>query len=191
MERKSPEFVSEAGRSADGHRLWLCRCSCGNTFTASSYRIRTGRTRSCGCLNVALSKERIKHGMRNSREYSSWVAAIQRCHSKTNKDYARWGGRGITVCDEWRSSFEAFYKHIGPRPDGTSLDRIDNSKGYEPGNVRWATHSQQQRNRRNSVRISVAGEIVALVDYASKLGISHGAANLRLKRGKLDGAYRV
>jgi hypothetical protein len=88
--------------------------------------------------------------MRDSIEYSSWRAMKDRCLRPTSKDYARWGARGITVDPAWVESFEAFFEHIGSRPDGTTLDRIDTTKGYEPGNVRWATPVEQACNRSSS-----------------------------------------
>ena len=87
------------------------------------------------------------HGMSKSPEYSSWVAMKKRCYYHKTNDYDRYGGAGITVCSEWRDSFETFYKDLGPRPKGDSLDRIDGTKGYFPGNVRWATASEQAKNR--------------------------------------------
>lgn len=86
--------------------------------------------------------------MRKSRAYNSWANMIARCTNKNNKDFHYYGGRGITVCNEWRSNFSAFYDYLGEPPEGTTLDRIDNDKGYEPGNVRWAPHEVQQNNRR-------------------------------------------
>lgn len=133
----------------------------------------------------------MKHGMRYSREYGSWQAMVRRCHSPTNKDYPRWGARGITVCAQWRHSFQTFYEHIGSRPQNTSIDRHPNPNGnYEPGNVRWATPKQQARNRRDIVRVTTPYGDMDLVDYAKKIGISKGAAHLRLKRGTLEGVQR-
>ena len=114
-----------------------------------------------------------KHGKRYSPEYSSWMAMKGRCLDPGHKDYPRWGGRGITVCKEWANSFEAFFSHIGPRPSGTSLDRKDNRLGYHPGNVRWATRSEQQRNRRDSRRWHIRGrEFETLAEAAIAFGVT-------------------
>jgi hypothetical protein len=129
--------------------------------------------------------------MRSSREYSSWMAMVGRCHSPTHKDFPRYGAKGIKVCPEWRESFAAFFAEIGPRPEGTSVDRIDGNKGYEPGNVRWATPLQQARNRRDLTIVQTPAGVMALVDYAASIGLTKGAAHLRLKRGKLDGVTLV
>lgn len=135
---------------------WLCRCVCGRTKVLRSSDIRNGDTKSCGCELNSIHKAVItKHGgsARDKRgqvttEYASWAAAKSRCHSVTNKRYHEWGGRGIAMCEEWRNDFAAFRSHMGPKPKGTSLDRIDNDRGYEPGNCRWATPKQQANNRR-------------------------------------------
>lgn len=132
-------------------------CSCGSVALYPIGRIITGTRTHCGCLTDRGSHR--THGMRDSAEYSSWAAMKNRCLCETSKDYPRYGGIGVTVHDEWIDSFDSFYRHIGPRPKGTSLDRIDNSKGYKPGNVRWATQNQQQRNRRTSCVWHIRGLI--------------------------------
>jgi hypothetical protein len=111
-----------------------------------------------------------------------------RCTNKNAPDYERYGGRGVTMCDEWLGSFDAFLNYLGPRPSKQhSVDRIDNGKGYEPGNVRWATKTEQQRNKQNSTYVTDGIRILHITDAANELGITRGAAHLRLKRGKLDG----
>jgi hypothetical protein len=109
--------------------------------------MRSGNTKSCGCLAADV---RTKNGQTSMPEYRHWRSMIKRCSAPPSwKDYHSYGGRGIRVCQEWLDSFEAFAAHIGPRPSPRhSVDRIDNDRGYEPGNVRWATHSQQLRNTR-------------------------------------------
>lgn len=147
---------SDVGRNANGNILGLYRCMCGAEFRVANTRIRNGQTRSCGCLSRT-SKPGLTHGMRNSPEYRSWSAMVGRCHNEGHKDYPNYGARGISVCEEWRASFDAFYEHVGERPDGTTIDRIDNAKGYVRGNVRWATRSEQQRNKRGSVTWHIKG----------------------------------
>jgi hypothetical protein len=145
-------------RSADKHIRGLWRCDCGTEKAIAMTRVRNGRSKSCGCLSPEISRViNRKHGMKESPEYSSWQAMKWRCLDPDNKDYPRWGGRGVTVCEEWIASFEAFYAHIGPRPKGTTLDRIDGRLGYEKGNVRWATAAEQARNRTNSFAWTVKG----------------------------------
>lgn len=172
-------------RSADGHRLAEFSCSCGGSLIAMRTRVMNGYTRSCGCLK-ADTKPNLTHGGKGSPEYGSWSAMRDRCLNPASKDYPRWGGRGIGVCERW-ADFAAFHADMGPRPNGTTLDRIDPDQGYEPGNCRWATPKQQARNRRDLVTVNTPKGAVALVDHAAALGITKGAAHLRLKRGTLEG----
>jgi hypothetical protein len=122
--------------------------------------------------------------------YWPWIAMRQRCRNTKSKDYARWGARGITVCQRW-DSFDAFCADMGPRPLGSSIDRIDPNRGYSPDNCRWATPKQQARNRRDVVRVRTNRGVEDLVDYGQRIGLTKGAVHLRLKRGKLEGAERV
>lgn len=135
---------------------WLCSCSCGNEKIVPGYVLRSGGSRSCGCLARESSRSTIKlaqascktHGLSASPEYNSYLNAQSRCENKGNAGYLNYGGRGI----EFRfRSFEEFIAEVGPRPapkKSYSLDRIDNDGHYEPGNVRWATRKEQNANRR-------------------------------------------
>lgn len=173
---------SVAGRSNDGHKLWLCACDCGNECTRQSNVLKKIGLVSCGC---AARDVQVEHGMHGTPEYSSWRAAKQRCHVETDKDFPRYGGRGIEMCAAWRNSFSAFLEHLGNRPEGTTLERIRTDGNYEPGNCKWATASEQARNRRRSVYVDWNGARTHLCDVGAELGITYGAAFQRLKRGKL------
>jgi hypothetical protein len=145
---------------------WLCRCACGHERAVRSTGLMNGRSTGCGCSkNRRLSQRARTHGQAKGDTYRVWQGIQQRCHNEKNTNYWRYGARGIRVCDQWRQSFETFLADVGERPSRAySLDRIDNDKGYEPGNVRWATRDQQRRNMRSNVRVTVADRSLCLVD---------------------------
>ena len=118
-----------------------------------------------------------KHGMSKTKEYKSWTEAKQRCCNKNNEKHKWYGLRGITMCDEWMNDFMAFYNHLGKKPNGYELDRIDNNKGYEPGNVRWVSRLENVRNR--SITRIIDGMPVS--EYAKKHGITYSAAWARME----------
>ena len=160
-------------RSKDGHIQWLCQCSCGDLGTYLATRVKHNRVAGCQKCAHALAGSKVKtHGMRNTATYSSWTSMKDRCTNPESKDFARYGGNGITVCDQWLNSFEQFYKDMGEKPNGTSIDRIDNDQGYSPENCRWATHSQQQLNKSKSCLWLVNGVIYeSLVTAAAAYGV--------------------
>lgn len=138
--------------SGTARARWLCRCDCGAERVVFGYNLRSGATASCGCLRAEMvaEKNRAKapHGLTRSPTHKSYWAMISRCEQPGNASFARYGGAGVKVCARWRESFTAFVEDVGLRPAGTTLDRIENTKGYEPGNCRWATPKEQARNRR-------------------------------------------
>lgn len=126
----------------------MARCECGTEREVLRSSILNGASRSCGCLHRdELSARMTTHGLSKRPEYGVWEAMIQRCTNANDKKWADYGGRGITVCDAWRE-FPAFWRDMGPRPEGLTLERIDVDGNYEPSNCRWATYSDQNRNRR-------------------------------------------
>jgi hypothetical protein len=122
--------------------------------------------------------------MWKSNEFSIWQGMIQRCHDANMKQFARYGARGITVCEEWRNDFAAFYAAVGPRPSKAhSLERIKNNRGYEPGNVRWATATEQANNRRDNLRAEVDGVSLTAAQIARAHGFSESTVRRRIKAG--------
>lgn len=127
----------------------LYKCTCGKQFIARRASVKSGHTKSCGCFKNKKSSDRFTtHGRSRTSEYHTWQAMIQRCANIKNKKWEHYGGRGISVCEEWTNDFYSFYKDMGPRPIGMSLDRIDNNKGYYKDNCRWATIEIQNTNKR-------------------------------------------
>lgn len=148
----------------------------------------SGGSRSCGCLRKELIEGRtvLVDGCPRAQlpEYGVWSAMIQRCRNPARGAYARYGGRGIRVCERWRNSFDAFYADVGPRPvPGLQLDRIDNSRGYEPGNVRWATPKENCRHTRRSRMVAAFGRTAPLVEIAEAHGVSYDRLKRRLNSG--------
>lgn len=167
-----------------------CKCDCGNTKVVLSSNLSTGKTQSCGCLyremlavHLPMLHEGIrKHGRSQTGAYSSWKKMVARCVDSSNHAWKDYGGRGIQVCERWLV-FENFYEDMGERPPRMTIDRIDANGNYEPGNCRWATRTEQNRNKRNNVRLAYQGRTELLVDWAKELGVSHQVLEGRLRRG--------
>lgn len=171
----------------NGRRAVPCRCNCGRERMCNISTLYRGHLCSCGCLQVdngrRLSATRRTHGLSQSPEFVAWVSMRSRCYSPNTNGYHRYGGRGVTVCEEWRESFAAFLAHVGRRPSAAhSLDRIDNSKGYEQGNVRWATKKQQQRNMRSNRIVTVNGVARSLSEWSEISGVNYHSIQARLNR---------
>ena len=159
----------------NGRSYWECECDCGNRTTVHRGNLVYGRTTSCGCLKQELAvKNATTHDEYGTRLYRIWSGIHTRCYNKDVPSYARYGGRGIVVCDEWRSDFTPFYKWAVENgySDNLTLDRIDNNGPYSPENCRWATHKQQASNTRKTVRVTFQGETKSLSEWAEITGIS-------------------
>lgn len=140
----------------NGHLSWRCKCECGAEKDVRGKHLRYGNVKSCGCFNAEeTSKRRRTHGeSKRTSEYSIWCSMIARCENHAVKAFKDYGGRGISVCARWRSSFAAFLEDMGRHPPRLTLDRIDNDGNYEPGNCRWATRKEQNNNTRATQRKS-------------------------------------
>lgn len=166
--------------------FWECECECGNAVIVKGHAVKSGRTKSCGCLQ----KEKIsilnyKHGMakknRLTPTYRCWGGMIQRTTNPNNDRYSDYGGRGITTCARW-TTFKNFLFDMGERPKGMSIERINNDKGYSPENCKWATPNEQQNNRRVNHLIEYNGEKKTLTQWSCFLGISFDVLRTRLRR---------
>jgi hypothetical protein len=164
---------------------WCCTCDCGETTTVVTANLIGGsKTKSCGCLarDTTVARSRT-HGMSRTPTYNAWRGILARCYSPGFIGWARYGGRGIAVCDRWRENFAAFLADMGPRPSPRhSIDRIDVNGNYEPGNCRWATMTTQQRNRGNNRMITINGETLCVAEWADRHGIEHGTLLARLRK---------
>lgn len=157
-------------------------CDCGRKIVLSSRNFK--RDSICQCSPLYRQKKKfIRHGMSKCREYRSWMAMKTRCTNPLSAGYCDYGGRGISVCNEWLDSFDAFYRDMGARPPGTSLDRIDVNAGYSKENCRWATQSQQNENRRDSFFIKIQDEKVSARALAAILGVLRYVVYDRATRG--------
>lgn len=155
-----------------------CKCFYGKEFILNNKRIKAGQ-KSCGCL-----KNKPKHGMLNSKEYSSWQHMKSRCYNKKQNNYKDYGGRGITVCDEWKDSFANFYRDMGDMPeDCSSLDRKDVNGNYCKSNCKWATREEQDNNTRNNRFITVNGKTLTIAQWSRETGVSQVTISGRLRRG--------
>ena len=161
-----------------GHAMWECLCDCGNKTVVPSGDLRRGKTKSCGC-------NRTTHGDRGSRLYGIWIGIKTRCFNETDHTYALYGGRGITVCEEWRDSFEAFrdWALANGYRDDLSIDRKNPDGDYCPVNCRWTTMKEQQNNRRNNRLITYNGRTQTLSQWSAETGIHRGTIQYRLKHG--------
>lgn len=163
-------------------RVWLCLCDCGNQKLAGGRVLTHGNTKSCGCL-IQENKPLTTHGMCYSSEYNSWRGMIARCLSKTEPSWSVYGARGIVVCERWRK-FENFLADMGVKPTPRhTIDRINGSGNYEPGNCRWLTATEQNRNSSHNRMITFNGLTMCATQWAEHLGFPSCTISSRLNNG--------
>ena len=171
-----------------GRPRWLCRCDCGNKAVYDGSILRSGDAVSCGCLKKELAKENaiahITHGKTKTRLYRIWFNMKCRCYKKSAPDFSRYGGRGITVCEEWRKSFQSFYDWATSNgyQENLSIDRIDVNGNYCPENCRWADATTQHNNTRSNHYVTFNGETLTISQWAARYGINKNTLLSRLTR---------
>lgn len=154
-----------------GHLAWFCQCDCGGSTTVITANLTKGRTQSCGCLQHTGDARRT-HGMAKTPTHKTWAGMLQRCVNPNELSYPYYGGRGIKVCDRWAKSFEAFLEDMGVRPSPRhSIERKDNNGDYTPDNCKWATRTQQARNKRTTRFVTFRGERIALIELVERYPI--------------------
>lgn len=165
--------IRRHGSSKRNERLYLCRCICGVEKLVPAYALSSGQSKSCGCLKRDMQREnKTSHAMSTSRAYSSWHNMVQRCTNPNNKAWINYGGRGITVAEEWLK-FDVFISDMGERPDGYTLERKDNNRGYSKDNCEWATRKAQANNRRVVRRYKVGEELLTIGEIAKREGTTY------------------
>ena len=176
--------IAKGEKGLNRENRWICRCDCGNiTQSISGYALRKGDTKSCGCFrNEQSSIRNSKHRLSNTRLYNIWSGMKKRCLNKKNHAFKNYGGRGISVCEEWRNSFEAFFEWAVSHgyTDELTIDRIDNNGNYEPSNCRWVTMKDQQSNKRK-IMVEENGELKTVAQIAAESNVSQATIYRRLK----------
>ena len=161
-----------------GRYFWHCQCECGNEVEVDGCCLRRGSAQHCGCVGAPT-----KHGLAEHYIYQLWLAIKQRCYNPKSKCFDRYGGRGITMCERWLESAANFYEDMGDRPTPQhTIERVDNDKGYEPGNCVWATRAEQNENTSQTRLLTFNGETMSVGKWARKLGIRRKTITGRLDR---------
>ena len=184
-------LIDEANPNSRGQRIMVCACECGVTKTVILTHLFAGRSKSCGCGKAESigNAHRIHGESGHSRgEYRVWDGIIQRCENPKHTEFHSYGGRGISICNRWRESYELFLLDMGRRPSRThSIDRIDTNGNYEKDNCKWSTQKEQCRNVRHNVCVMYNGNKRLFIEICEELGIKYGTAYDQLKRGRPNG----
>lgn len=168
--------------------VWRCLCDCGNEAFVSASRLYRGVVRSCGCLRRDTTRiNKTIHGHRYERLYGIWKRMNNRCHLESDSAYNNYGGRGISVCDDWRNSYDDFrdWSYENGYADDLSIDRIDNSRGYSPENCRWADSFTQANNTRRSRYITYGGITHSISEWSRLLDVHKATLRYRVDHGNM------
>jgi len=161
--------IEEVGKDEDRNITYLCECECGSKKILSGRQVRRGNSKSCGCLN---DEKRIKHSLAYTRAYNAWQKMKSRCENTNDKQYGRYGGRGITICDRWQD-VQKFYEDMNECPDNFQIDRIDNDGNYQPNNCRWVEQTINAQNKSTSKWWYIDGvKYESSYDASKELGVS-------------------
>lgn len=190
--------IGYAGKNRSDKNTWLWRCGCGKLHIASAADVKSQRTKSCGCLKLQHllrrnTSNRTHGAARNglqTPEYRIWGGMHTRCFNPNDAHYADYGGRGITVCDRWKDSFENFLADMGPRPTPKhTIERTNNDGNYELNNCVWATFYTQSRNKRSNHMVTYNGETLCVTDWAPRLGLTVACLFMRLRKWTIEDAF--
>lgn len=180
--------LERASNGKHGDIVYRCKCDCGTIKEVTATHLRSGASKSCGCLRKEVTqKNKTIHGMKRTRLYNIWVAMKRRCSPSCDKRvYDRYYGREIRVCNEWKTDFSVFAKWAlnNGYSDELSIDRINNDGNYEPSNCRWVSMEDQCNNRNNSRYITCRGETLTIAQWAKKIGMFDSNLRRSLKQGK-------
>lgn len=177
--------VERAENTKQGTTQWKCICECGNEVVILGSNLRQGRTKSCGCYQKECAKKRITtHGETKTRLFTVWQKIKDRCYNENHKSYKDYGGRGISMCDSWKDSFEAFrdWAIENGYSDDLTIDRIDVDGNYEPSNCRWVTQKEQQNNRTNNHLLTYNGETKTMAQWADEVGLPYHTIVARINK---------
>lgn len=177
-------------RDSGGNVFWLCKCDCGKDTLVSSHSLKVGHCKSCGCYKIDVNRKQgkqqfTKHGKSDSRIYNIWCGMKQRCYDTNCNTYSNYGGRGITICDEWKNDFKSFYDWSmgnGYREDLT-IDRINVNGNYEPNNCRWCTALEQSNNRRSNHLVIYKGVEMTVKQLSELCNMKYHTLLGRLLKG--------
>lgn len=166
--------IQYAGLASDRKATWLCECKCGTRKVVRAKNLRNAQSCDCGCGRRQKTILRnTTHGRSRSPEHRTWCGMIKRCYNQNNPGYEDYGGRGITVCDRWKNSFESFLSDMGVKPfPEASIGRIDNDGNYEPNNCRWETYGQQAKNTRRNRRVVIGSDSRCFSEWAKEAGVT-------------------